>query len=148
MKIILTGAAGFIGSCMLRKLNDMGHDDVVAVDRLDSSMRWKNLVGKCFSDYLDAEKLVDTLKETTAIERLMPDMVIHMGANSATTGADTNEYMENNYRYTKLLAEACLKNGIPFLYASSAATYGDGECGFSDDDKVTLNLRPMNMYGY
>jgi len=146
MKIVVTGAAGFIGSCMLRKLNDMGHDDIIAVDRLDESMRWKNLVGKRFADYIDADDLLDELLDGR--ERLIPDMIIHMGANSATTGTDTREYMDNNYQYTKMLAEFALKNGIPFLYASSAATYGDGECGFSDSDEVTSNLRPMNMYGY
>ncbi|MBN1621587.1 MAG: ADP-glyceromanno-heptose 6-epimerase [Endomicrobiales bacterium] len=145
MKIILTGGAGFIGSCLLWKLNKEGYDKILLVDDLkDGSEKEKNIEGKKFTDYLDKSelpKLVDRNK--------LKDygLILHMGACSSTTGTDESYYLENNYGYTKKLAEYCLKNGIRFQFASSGATYGDGSKGFSDDDKVTPSLEPLNFYG-
>ena len=145
MNIALTGAAGFIGSCLLRKLNDEGYDDIYTVDRLDESDKWKNLVGKTFADYIDADDFIDLV-----LDGATPDLdaVFHLGACSSTTLSDSYYYQKNNYEYTRMLAEFCLENDIRFIYASSAATYGDGSCGFSDDDERMPDLRPLNMYGY
>jgi ADP-L-glycero-D-manno-heptose 6-epimerase len=145
MKILLTGGAGFIGSCILWKLNREGLDDVLVVDELGKSDKWKNLVNKKFSDYMEKDDL-PALLEQNKIGKF--DLVIHMGACSSTTGQDATYYAKNNYEYTRKLAEYCLANKAKFLYASSAATYGDGETGFSDDDKITPSLKPLNMYGY
>ena len=145
MKVVLTGGAGFIGSCVLYKLNRMGIDNVLVVDRMDDTEKWRNLVLKKYADYMDADDFLQAA-EIDAFEAV--DMVIHMGANSSTTGYDSYEYMSNNYDYTKRLATYCLSKNIPFLYASSAATYGDGELGFSDNDTRTPTYSPLNMYGY
>lgn len=143
-KIVVTGGAGFIGSCVVRQLNDMGYSDIVVVDNLASTEKWKNLVGKNFEELLHKSMLFDWLqgreKEIFAI--------IHLGACSSTVEADANYLLENNYRYSRRLGEYALKNGIRFIYASSAATYGDGELGFSDNHECIESLRPLNMYGY
>ncbi|MFH1879116.1 MAG: ADP-glyceromanno-heptose 6-epimerase [Candidatus Omnitrophota bacterium] len=143
--IILTGGAGFIGSCFLSKLNAEGIDDIVVVDHLDNSDKWKNLLGKRFRDYLQKD---DFLRYVTEHKFPKPDHVVHIGACSSTTLQDADYYVKNNYNYSKLLAEWTLNRNIPFLYASSAATYGDGTCGYSDSDENTFRLSPLNMYGY
>ena len=124
-----------------------GIDDILVVDHLrDKNDKWKNLIGKKFNDYLDKGDFLELFANGTFDDTI--DSVVHIGACSSTTETDTNYLMENNYQYTKLLAEYCLVKDIKFFYASSAATYGDGELGFSDDDETTLNYRPLNMYGY
>ena len=144
--IVVTGGAGFIGSCYVAKLNDMGIDDILVVDHLRENDKWKNLVGKKFNDYVDKEDFLELFVDGCLNETV--DTVVHIGACSATTETDTNYLMENNYQYTRILAQTCLENDKKFFYASSAATYGDGELGFSDEDEMTPNYRPLNMYGY
>ena len=144
--IAVTGGAGFIGSCFVWKLNQMGIDDILVVDHLRENDKWKNLVGKKFNDYLDKESFIDSCADGCFDDSI--ETIVHIGACSSTTETDTNYLMENNYQYTKLLAEYCLVRDIKFFYASSAATYGDGELGFSDEDETTPNYRPLNMYGY
>lgn len=146
MKVLLTGGAGFIGSAMLWRLNAAGIDDVIVVDHLASSEKWKNLVGKKYEDYFEKDKLLGLI-ETGKLNRKI-DLVIHLGACTSTTEQDATYMMENNYVYTKRLAEWALKNRKRFLYASSAATYGDGEKGYSDREAVTPGLKPLNVYGY
>ncbi len=141
--IIVTGAAGFIGSCVVSHLNQQGLRDIIAVDVLRENDKWKNLRHLDFTDYLDRSQLPVFLESRSDIEA-----VIHMGACSATTEQDANYLMENNYRYTLHLAEYCLQNDVRFIYASSAATYGSGELGYADDETQLQRLRPMNMYGY
>ena len=141
--IIVTGAAGFIGSCIVSRLNMDGENNIIVVDVLRKNDKWKNLRNLNFYNYLDRNQLPEYLKSHLNIEA-----VIHMGACSATTETDTNYLMENNYRYTLNLAEQCIKNNIHFIYASSAATYGDGSMGYDDDENELRNLQPMNMYGY
>ncbi|MFH1074847.1 MAG: ADP-glyceromanno-heptose 6-epimerase [Candidatus Firestonebacteria bacterium] len=141
MKIIVTGAAGFIGSCIIRKLNDEGINNILAVDQSDNPMKWKNLEGKKIEDYADKDELVSLLP------KYGPDAIIHMGACSSTMQMDVKFLRKNNFEYSKTLAEYSLKNKVPFLYASSAATYGDGSSGYSDEDKSTLIQKPLNPYG-
>jgi len=146
MKIIVTGGAGFIGSCLIWKLNNRGINDIIVVDRLDSSEKWKNLVGKQVRDYIDKDKFLDCLEAGKL--KSQADIILHMGACTSTTESDAAYLMENNYLYSQRLAKWALKQNIPFLYASSAATYGAGEFGYIDDDEITLKLKPLNLYGY
>jgi ADP-L-glycero-D-manno-heptose 6-epimerase len=145
--IIVTGGAGFIGSAIIWKLNTMGVKDILAVDNLASSSKWTNLRGLSFFDYMERDSFIELIKNG-AFKNDRIDCVIHMGACSSTTEADCRYLLHNNYEYTKTLAWFCADNGIRFIYASSAATYGAGENGFSDDDCVMEKLRPLNMYGY
>jgi len=143
MKIIVTGGAGFIGSAVVWRLNELGHDDILIVDRLDETDKWKNLSPLKFADYIDAYDFVDELggfKDTATI--------YHLGACSSTTETDADYMFRNNYQYTKDLAEFALANDIRFIYASSAATYGDGSAGMNDGTDELNNLRPLNVYGY
>ena len=143
--LVLTGGAGFIGSCLLKKLNDCGVSDIIVVDNLASTEKWKNLVGKKFEMYLQKQEFL-MLMSQGKLDRI--DAVIHLGACSSTTEKNADYLMANNLNYTKALAAWCLKNGKKMWYASSAATYGDGSLGYSDDDSLTPKLRPLNMYGY
>jgi ADP-L-glycero-D-manno-heptose 6-epimerase len=141
MKVVVTGATGFIGSCIVRKLNDKGIKNILAVDQSDAPLQWKNLQGKTIDAYVDKDDLVKTLP------KYRPDAIIHMGACSSTMQMDVSYLKKNNLEYSKTLAKYCLKNKVSFLYASSAATYGDGILGYSDEDKSTLKLKPLNPYG-
>ena len=144
--IIVTGAAGFIGSAFVWQLNEMGIEDIIVSDKLRTEEKWLNLAKRKYYDWVDKDKLFDYL-ETTA-EKITA--IIHMGACSATTEKDMDFLMENNYEYTKKLWDYSVKNDAVFIYASSAATYGDGELGY--DDEIGLKghnaLRPLNKYGY
>jgi len=141
--IIVTGAAGFIGSAIISHLNKNGQKDIIAVDILRKNDKWKNLRSLDIADYLDREQLFDYLLKSNSVKA-----IIHMGACSATTEQDTNYLMENNYRYTLQLAQFCIEKNIRFIFASSAATYGMGEHGYDDDESALQNLKPMNMYGF
>lgn len=139
--IALTGGAGFIGSVLLRRLNQEGINDVIVVDRLGSEQKWKNLVGKRFAYVASPEEFLAGL-ERNALVRL--EAIIHFGARTDTTERNADFLVENNYRYSVRLAEYALNRDIPFLYASSASVYGDGKHGYSVGD--TLELRPLNAY--
>jgi ADP-L-glycero-D-manno-heptose 6-epimerase len=144
-KVIVTGGAGFIGSAFVWKLNNEGLDDILIVDQLRDGEKWKNLTGLRFSDYLN--KNVFWSEISNGILRFPADAIVHMGACSSTTENNADYLIENNYRFTRVLAELAVQRGIRFLYASSGATYGDGSCGFSDTTDLQ-RLRPLNMYGY
>ena len=144
--IVVTGGAGFIGSAFIWKLNEEGIDDILIVDELCDGDKWKNLVNRRYREYLHKHDFLAMIREDRV--PLPVDAVIHMGACSTTTERDADYLMENNYRYSVYLAEWALRHQIRFIYASSAATYGDGSRGFSDEDAVTHTLRPINMYGY
>ncbi len=144
--IVLTGGAGFIGSCFLARLNAEGRDDVLVVDNLGKTEKWRNLQGKRFIDYVHKSEFLFRLEND-----LLPKTVtaiVHLGACSSTTETDAEYMMENNYQYTKRIAEWALAHSVRTIYASSAATYGDGGLGFSDDDSLCEQLRPLNVYGY
>lgn len=143
--IVVTGAAGFIGRNVVAELNRRGRTDLVLVDRLGTDERWSNLVGLEYAELLDADAFIAAVRDGTAPQA---GTVIHLGACSATTERDAGFLLENNYRYSRHLAEWCLARGVRMVYASSAATYGDGDLGYDDDDTVTTRLHPLNMYGY
>ena len=143
---IVTGGAGFIGSAMIWKLNQMGVDDILVVDNLASTDKWKNLVNLKFSDYLHKDQFLKFMAEGD--DPFGTQALIHMGACSSTTELDADYLMENNLRYTQVLCRFALKNSVRFLNASSAATYGGGEKGFSDAHEGLDGLKPLNMYGY
>jgi ADP-L-glycero-D-manno-heptose 6-epimerase len=144
-KIIVTGGAGFIGSNLVAALNERGEEEILVVDELGKDEKWKNLVGLKYEDYLDKDQFRNAVIHD-AIEKVRA--VFHLGACSSTTEQDAGYLADNNYRYTRDLCEWCLRNDVRFVYASSAATYGDGSLGYSDEDDVTPTLKPLNMYGY
>ncbi len=144
--IVVTGGAGFIGSAFVAKLNDEGIDDIVVVDELGTDDKWRNLVKRRYVDYLDKDAFLAMVADDCV--PFPVEAVVHMGACSSTTERDAGYLMENNFHYSCNLAEWAKKHGVRFIYASSAATYGDGSRGFSDDDEMTRALRPINMYGY
>ncbi len=143
---VVTGGAGFIGSHIVKALNKRGHDRIIIVDELEKGDKWKNLRGLHYEDVVQPEPFRHTF-----VDELLPDeidAVFHMGACSATTETDADYLLDNNYRYTRDLCEWCLGHGVRFIYASSAATYGDGALGYSDADEKTPLYTPLNMYGY
>ena len=144
--IVVTGGAGFIGSVFLAKLNSLGISDILVVDDLGETDKWKNLNGKQFTDYLHKDQFIDRIRADQL--DLNISGVMHLGACSSTTEKDAEYLISNNYHYTKDLATWAISKGIRFVYASSAATYGAGEHGFSDNHEIINNLRPLNMYGY
>lgn len=144
--IIVTGAAGFIGSALIAELNRRSLTDILAVDHLSCDEKWKNLKNLSFTDYIEKDSLLEKIttgKITGKIEALF-----HMGACSSTTETDASFLLKNNYEYTKHLAQWAVTVNARFIYASSAATYGDGSQGFSDDEAKIETLQPLNMYGY
>ena len=144
--IVVTGGAGFIGSAFVWKLNQEGIDDIIIVDRLGKTDKWKNLVNLRFEDFIDKDEFGDSIDADTF--SLNIDVIIHMGACSSTTERDADYLWQNNYLYTSRLAEWAIEHNVRFIYASSGATYGDGKKGFSDDHDKISELKPINMYGY
>lgn len=144
--IIVTGGAGFIGSAFVFRLNQEGIDDIVIVDCLGTDDKWKNLVNRRFFDYIHKDKFL----QLVCSDQVPFDVsaIVHMGACSSTTERDADYLWENNYLYSRRLAEWAMKRNIRFIYASSAATYGDGTLGFADEHSKISQLKPINMYGY
>ncbi len=147
-RVLVTGGAGFIGSALVWALNSLGIERIVVTDRLGRDEKWRNLVPLRFEDYLEADDLMAPLQRG-ALGNF--DLVLHLGACSATTELDATYLAKNNFEYTKNLAHWALGNEVRFVYASSAATYGDGAHGMDDADDTTsalTRLRPLNAYGY
>jgi ADP-L-glycero-D-manno-heptose 6-epimerase len=140
--IIITGGAGFIGSCIVRSLNDIGIEDIIIVDNIASTDKWINLRDKKYIKYVNKN---DFLTELPGYENV--STIIHMGACSSTTEIDFDYLWKNNFEFTKALWNYSAEKQICFIYASSAATYGDGSQGFDDNLDIDL-LRPLNGYGY
>jgi ADP-L-glycero-D-manno-heptose 6-epimerase len=144
-RVLVTGGAGFIGSALVWALNRRGCDQVVVCDILGTTEKWRNLTPLRFADYVEAADLLPRL-QSGALGKF--DLVLHMGACSATTEKDATYLAKNNYEFTKDLAHWALANKVRFVYASSAATYGDGSAGMEDDESKLDTLRPLNIYGY
>ncbi len=142
--IIITGAAGFIGSCCVKYLNEKGFNNLLLVDDIKKTEKWKNLVHKKCVDFISRNELFQWLQGK---ERDIKAF-IHLGACSDTMETDGNYLMQNNFRYSVRLAEYALAHGHRFIYASSAATYGDGTKGFIDNHAEIENLKPLNLYGF
>ena len=144
-RYLVTGAAGLIGGAVIRALNRRGTAEILAVDHLGTDEKWKNLRELQFCDYLEKDEF---RKRLAAGGFKGFRAVIHMGACSSTTERNASYLADNNFNATKELAEFCVRTATPFLYASSAATYGAGENGYRDDEENMHVLRPLNMYGY
>jgi ADP-L-glycero-D-manno-heptose 6-epimerase len=142
--LLVTGGAGFIGSNVVAALNDAGRSDVVVCDLLGSEGKWRNLAKRQLVDIVPPSEILDWLKGRKL------DAVIHLGAISETTATDGDLVIETNFRLSMRLLDWCSANAVPLIYASSAATYGDGEAGFGDDASLPAlkKLRPMNLYGW
>lgn len=145
--IIITGGAGFIGSAMLWELNMQGRDDIIVVDALGSTAtgQWQNLSGLRFADFIPRDTFLPLLEAGALSD---PTAIIHMGAISATTETDADLLIERNFAFSKSVAAYCMRKRVRLIYASSAATYGDGSVGYEDDEAKIDALRPLNMYGY
>lgn len=144
--IIVTGGAGFIGSAIITGLNKRGITDILVVDQADAGRTGQNLKNLSFAGYIDKE---DFLKKVIDRKLSVPvEAVFHMGACSSTTETNAEYLKKNNYQYTMHLAQWAAESGIRFIYASSAATYGDGSNGFSDDEQKIDRFVPLNLYGW
>lgn len=145
--IVVTGGSGFIGSALIWRLNQLGKKDIIVVDHFGENEKFKNLIPLKFVDVFDREyfgsMVQDGFFKSNKIET-----IYHLGACSATTMLDFNYLLHNNYEYSKFLCGNAIENNIRFIYASSAATYGDGSNGYSDDETKLEQLRPLNGYGY
>ncbi len=142
--IIVTGGAGFIGSALVKELNDSGERDIIIVDRMGDAHKWKNIRGLKYDSFVHADEFLKTnLLKSTALSA-----IYHMGACSSTTETDVDYLMKNNVEYSKALFEAAAIYEKPIVYASSAATYGAGEQGYDDNQEKIASLRPLNPYGY
>ncbi len=145
--IVVTGGAGFIGSVLTLRLNRAGLTDIVVVDHLGLTEKWKNLVPLAFSDYMDRREFIDRLERGDFKNTI--DVIFHLGACSSTTEPDAGYLMDNNFRYSVRIGTWRESHrSTRLIYASSAATYGNGDQGYSDDEKMLAALRPLNMYGY
>ena len=142
--IVVTGGAGFIGSAIIAELNRRCTTDILVVDE-EGKDKCKNLAYLSFADYAEKNDFLKMIVDKKINPRI--EAVFHMGACSDTTEADAEYLKMNNYGYTKKLAQWTIKDGIRFIYASSAATYGDGSAGFGDDEDKIKNLKPLNLYG-
>lgn len=143
--IVVTGGAGFIGSALIWNLNQQGREDVVVVDELGTDNKWFNLSSKRLLEVMHKNDLKTWLSNQTPSSI---DFIIHMGACSTTTEADADYLIKNNTQYSIDLFKFATENAIPFIYASSAATYGNGDEGYSDSNSTTAKLRPINKYGF
>ncbi len=142
--IVVTGGAGFIGSALIHGLNKKGIKDIWVVDQVDHPEKQENLNPLIFDRLIGID---DFLKDVLEKKLARCDAILHMGACSSTTETDESFLTKNNFEYTQHLANFCLEKGIRFIYASSAATYGAGENGYSDDESKLKILKPLNLYG-
>ena len=142
--IVVTGGAGFIGSCIVARLNALGHQDLIVVDHLNDFKK-NNLKGKKFIQYFEKEEFLNVLMNDQVDAKV--NCIIHMGACSSTTLNDEAYFTENNFEYSCVVARWALRNDARLIYASSAATYGDGSLGYQDDEEAIRLLKPLNFYG-
>ena len=143
-RFVVTGGAGLIGCNLVQELNRRGHTDIIIADHLNHPAKERNLAGLQYREFMDKNEF----REKFLAGRIeVPVTVFHLGACSSTTETDADYLNDNNLRYTQQLCQWALDNGSRFIYASSAATYGDGELGYSDSDELTPQLKPLNLYG-
>ncbi len=145
--IVVTGGAGFIGSALIWKLNQMGRSDIIVVDHFTDNEKYKNLIPLKFSDVMDRAEFAEEV-DNGFLKEYKVETLYHLGACSSTTQLDMGFLLRNNYEYTKFLCNSASLSGVRFIYASSAATYGNGSNGYSDDESKIEQLRPLNAYGY
>ena len=144
--LVITGGAGFIGSVLLWKLNELGEKDILVVDQeAQNSPKWDNIRKHSFSGYLESDEFIRHLEKKEFDGKIRA--IFHMGACSSTTEMNVDYLRENNSLYSERIANWCISNKVYLAYASSAATYGGGELSFSDNDKKTPSLKPLNPYG-
>lgn len=141
--IVITGAAGFIGSCFLRKLNEEGFNDIVLVDDFSKTEKLININRKHYSLKVDRSKFFNWLDN----EHKLVQFIFHLGARTDTTEFDFDILNKLNLDYSKQVWQKCVKYGLPLVYASSAATYGGGEFGYGDEHTLSDQLKPLNPYG-
>jgi len=141
--IIVTGAAGFIGSNLVKKLNDKGHNDIIVVDEFSRDDKNKNLQGKTFNQKIDREEFLNWLPEN----HQKVDFIFHLGARTDTAEFNKEVLNHLNLNYSKKVWSLCEQHNIPLIYASSGATYGGGEFGYKDDHDLPFKLQPLNAYG-
>jgi len=141
--IVVTGAAGFIGSCLVSKLNSEGFKDIVLVDDFTDNEKNKNLAGKTYTTQVDREQFITWIDSNHKFIQF----IFHIGARSATTGFPKEVYDHLNLDYTKAVWNKCVEFGLPLVYASSAATYGMGEFGYDDNHALVSKFKPLNLYG-
>lgn len=141
--IVITGAAGFIASCLITKLNNEGFKELVLVDDFSRKDRERNYIGKAYIELVDRNDFSDWLMKN----QRMTEFVFHIGARTDTTEFSVELFNRLNLDYSKEIWGLCSEYAIPFVYASSAATYGMGEHGFEDNHEVIYNLKPLNPYG-
>jgi len=141
--IVVTGAAGFIGSCLVGKLNEEGFTDIIPVDDFSHPEKEKNLEGKKFTEKVDRKDFIGWLKNNHRFVQF----IFHLGARTDTTEFNTAIFDELNLNYSKDVWKACVEYGLPLVYASSAATYGGGELGYDDNHDIISKLKPLNPYG-
>ena len=144
--IIITGGAGFIGSALVNGLNAKGITDILVVDILGKDQKWKNLRNLGLADYLESDDFLEII--ISGRFALPVEAVFHLGACSSTTELDASYLVRNNFDYSKAVTAFALEKKARYIYASSAATYGDGSRGFSDDESKLTALEPLNMYGF
>jgi ADP-L-glycero-D-manno-heptose 6-epimerase len=141
--IVVTGAAGFIGSCMVSYLNQQGYDNLILVDEFDDESKELNLLHKIYTARIEREAFFDWLEK----ENPLISFVFHLGARTDTTEFDYSVHQHLNVDYSKDIWNYCLVNKVPMVYASSAATYGAGELGYEDAHEIIEKLHPLNPYG-
>lgn len=141
--IIVTGAAGFIASCLVTKLNNEGKEDLILVDKFDIPQKEKNLVGKKFTAKVDRDEFESWIQTNTS----PIEAIFHIGARTDTTEFNWEIFERLNIGFTKMIWNFCTEKQIPLIYASSAATYGGGEFGYNDNHEIIPSLKPLNPYG-
>ena len=144
--IIITGGAGFIGSCLIKALNNYGEENIILVDDLGNDEKWKNCRKLKFRKIIRIKEFEELIKNNPLREKIQA--IFHLGANSSTTEKDADSLIKNNTEFTKKLILFSINNNIRLIYASSASVYGNGSLSYDDSDEITPKLIPLNMYGF
>jgi ADP-L-glycero-D-manno-heptose 6-epimerase len=144
--IIVTGGAGFIGSCLVKTLNNLGEENILIIDNLGNDEKWKNCRKLRFRKIIQVKEFEDIIKNKSLKEKIK--VIFHLGANSSTTEKDADSLIKNNTEFTKKLILFSINNNIKLIYASSASVYGAGNLSYDDSDEITPKLIPLNMYGF